>query len=72
MTTKTNNDFFKDFDSWNGRKKVIHKIGKIDGKDAFVIISQLRLIDTKRLVNKVGIIHGTLFDKIRKAVKDML
>jgi len=133
---KVNNNFFKDFDSWNGRKKNIHKngllklygareiwwcslgvnigfeqdgtgkdherpvlilkgfskqvclavplttstkknpyhvsVGKVDGKDAFVIISQLRLIDTKRLVNKVGFIESALFDKIRKAVKDML
>ena len=46
--------------------------GKVDGKDAFAIISQVRLIDTKRLINKVGIIDNVLFDKIRKTVKDML
>ena len=46
--------------------------GKVDGKDAFAIISQVRLIDTKRLINKVGIIDKVLFDKIRKTVKDML
>ena len=46
--------------------------GKVDGKDAFAIISQVRLIDTKRLINKVGIIDKVLFDRTRKTVKDML
>ena len=46
--------------------------GEVDGKDAFAIISQIRPIDTKRLVNKVGIIDKTLFVKITKTVKDLL
>ncbi|MBI5005410.1 MAG: type II toxin-antitoxin system PemK/MazF family toxin, partial [Candidatus Lloydbacteria bacterium] len=36
------------------------------------IISQIRLVDTKRLINKIGFIDKDLFDKIRKTVKDML
>ena len=47
-------------------------LGKIDGKDAFAIISQLRLIDTKRLINKVETLDEGLFETIRKAVKDIL
>lgn len=37
-----------------------------------VIISQIRLIDTKRLINKIGYIESALFEDIRKAVKDLL
>jgi len=47
-------------------------IGKVDGKNAFAIISQIRLVDTKRLINKIGFVDKNLFDKIRKTVKDML
>ncbi|MBI5005426.1 MAG: type II toxin-antitoxin system PemK/MazF family toxin [Candidatus Lloydbacteria bacterium] len=47
-------------------------IGEVDGKNAFAIISQIRLVDTKRLINKIGFIDKDLFDKIRKTVKDML
>jgi mRNA interferase MazF len=47
-------------------------IGKIDGRDAFAIFSQLRLIDTKRLINKVAVVDKVLFEIIKKTVKDML
>lgn len=47
-------------------------IGEVDGKPAFVIISQMRLIDTKRLVNKVGVVGAVLFEHIRKSVKALL
>ena len=48
------------------------KIGKVDNKNASVIISQIRLIDTKRLTNKIGIINEKKFAKIRKAVKHLI
>jgi len=47
-------------------------IGEVDGKQAFAIISQLRLIDTKRLVNKVGVVDAKSFEYIRKAGKALL
>lgn len=47
-------------------------MGEIDGRGAFAIISQVRLIDTKRLVNKVCTVDGAIFERIRKAVKDIL
>lgn len=47
-------------------------VGNIDGRDAFAIFSQLRLIDTKRLINKVAVIDKILFERIKKAAKDML
>lgn len=47
-------------------------LGKVDGRSAFAIISQIRLIDTKRLINKIGFIEHKIFEKIRKAAKDLL
>ena len=47
-------------------------LGTVDGKEAFAIISQIRLIDTKRLINKIGFVDHDVFEKIRKAVKEFL
>jgi mRNA-degrading endonuclease toxin of MazEF toxin-antitoxin module len=47
-------------------------VGIVDNKKAFVIFSQLRLIDTRRLINKIGVIDEKSFENIRKAVRDML
>ena len=47
-------------------------IGKIEDKNASVIISQPRLIDTKRLVEKVGFLDKQIFEIIRNAVKEIL
>jgi len=38
----------------------------------FAIISQLRLIDTKRLTVKIMMLNMKKFNEIRKAVKDIL
>ena len=48
------------------------KTGKIKNKEASVIISQIRLIDTKRLTNKIGILDKEKFGEIRKAVKNLI
>ncbi len=47
-------------------------LGKVDGKDAFVILSQIRLVDTRRFVNKIGVVDKDMFQKIRKVIKDLL
>lgn len=47
-------------------------VGVIDGKQASAILSQIRVIDIKRLVEKVSFIEKEIFEQIRKAVKDML
>jgi len=47
-------------------------IGKINGKEAAVIISQIRLVDTKRFMEKVSVLNDEAFQKIRKAAKDLL
>lgn len=47
-------------------------VGTIEGKEASAIISQMRVVDTKRFANKIGFIEKEVFEKIRKAVKDIL
>ncbi|OGG50966.1 hypothetical protein A2704_02630 [Candidatus Kaiserbacteria bacterium RIFCSPHIGHO2_01_FULL_54_36b] len=47
-------------------------IGLVSNRPASVIISQLRLIDTKRLTVKIMVLNRAKFDKIRKAIKEML
>ncbi len=47
-------------------------IGIVDGKEAFVITSQIRLIDTKRFINKIGVVDQKIFENIRKTIKDLL
>lgn len=47
-------------------------LGEIGGKPSFAIISQIKLIDTKRLINKIGAIDGKSFLRIRKAIRDLL
>lgn len=44
-------------------------IGMVEDKPASALMSQIRLIDTKRLVNKVGFLDQEIFEEIRKAVK---
>ncbi len=55
------------------KKNPYHRsVGKVDGCEAFAIISQIRLIDTKRLDQHMMTLGKEVFENIRKAVKDML
>jgi mRNA interferase MazF len=47
-------------------------IGNIDNKEAFAIISQIRLIDTRRLDELIETLNKNEYEKIRKAVKELL
>ncbi len=47
-------------------------IGKVEGKDAHALLSQMRVIDRKRLVRKIGYLDKTVFEGIRKTVRGML
>jgi mRNA-degrading endonuclease toxin of MazEF toxin-antitoxin module len=47
-------------------------IGLVDGREAVALISQIRLVDTKRLVNKIGFLDKKKFATIRKAAKELL
>ncbi len=46
--------------------------GVIAGKQSRVVLSQMRVIDTKRLIEKFGHIDVATFEGIRKTIKDML
>lgn len=48
------------------------RIGVVDKKEAQAIISQIRLIDTKRLINKICSLDENTFNKIKKAIKELL
>lgn len=49
------------------------KIGFFDSsEESSAIISQLRLIDTKRLYKKIATLDEETFDKVIKSIKDML
>jgi mRNA-degrading endonuclease toxin of MazEF toxin-antitoxin module len=47
-------------------------VGLIGGKQARAILSQMRVIDTKRLVRKIEYLNIVTFEQIRKAAKGML
>jgi len=45
----------------------------VEGKDAHALLSQMRIIDTKRLIRKkIGFLDKGMFETMRKAAKDLL
>ncbi|MCK4386690.1 MAG: type II toxin-antitoxin system PemK/MazF family toxin [Candidatus Pacebacteria bacterium] len=52
--------------------KYYFKIGKIGKQKASVVISQVRLIDTKRFISRIEIMHKKTFEEIRKAIKNLI
>ena len=47
-------------------------LGIVAGKEASAILTQIRLIDTRRLDQKIATLEKDLFASIRKAVKELL
>jgi len=47
-------------------------IGKIEGIEASVILSQVRLIDTKRLIKKMATLDNEVFGNVKIALKKAL
>jgi len=47
-------------------------VGLVNGKVAKALISQIKVIDTKRLIRKVGSLNLDLFAEVRKNVKGLL
>ena len=47
-------------------------VGIVSGKNAYALLSQMRLIDSKRLVKKIGNVDLETFSIIRKIVKEIL
>ena len=54
------------------RHRLRPAVGLVEGQEARALLSQIRVIDTKRLVRKIGYIERYAFESIRKAVKDIL
>jgi len=42
------------------------------GRNSAIILSQLRLISSKRLLRKVGIVSKEHFEEVKKRIKDLL
>lgn len=47
-------------------------LGNVGGRQAAAILSQLRLVDTKRLDQKIADLDVGIFESAKKAVKDLL
>ena len=47
-------------------------IGIIDGKEAQAIISQIKVIDTKRFINKIAVVDIETFEQIRKSIRNLI
>jgi len=47
-------------------------LGKIGGKDSTAILSQIRLIDTKRLIKKVETVNEEIFKNLKKALSAVI
>ena len=59
LTTSTNKHKFRPY------------IGKVEDKDAHALISQMRVIDSKRLIHKIGYLDKKMFIEIRKTVRSL-
>jgi mRNA-degrading endonuclease toxin of MazEF toxin-antitoxin module len=46
-------------------------IGKVQGEKASVIISQIRVVDTRRLIYKIGFLDKEIFNSITKTIKGL-
>ena len=46
-------------------------VGDIQEKKASAILSQMRVIDTRRLVEKIGFLDKEIFMELRKAVRNL-
>jgi mRNA-degrading endonuclease toxin of MazEF toxin-antitoxin module len=45
------------------------QLGVVDGKFASALLSQVRVVDTKRFVYKIGFIDQAIFNNVRKIAK---
>lgn len=52
--------------------KYYFPIGKVDGREATAVLSQVRLFDTKRLVRKVGVLDQETFEKLKASLHNIL
>jgi mRNA interferase MazF len=58
-----------------GKKKIgkyYFYLGKIEGRDSTAVLSQIRVIDTKRLIRKIETLEDKTFQELMKSVKKMI
>ena len=58
-----------------GKKKIgkyYFNVGKVEEKEASAVLSQVRLIDAKRLVRKIGVLDESVFSDLKKALNKAL
>ncbi|MEK9207193.1 MAG: type II toxin-antitoxin system PemK/MazF family toxin [Patescibacteria group bacterium] len=48
------------------------EVGVIENQKSFAVLSQIRLIDTKRLHDRLAILNKERFEEIRKAVRNLI
>jgi mRNA interferase MazF len=54
------------------KHKLRPSVGIVGERNARAILSQMRVVDTRRFTSKIGYLDKEIFKEIRKAVKDML
>jgi mRNA interferase MazF len=48
------------------------EVGIIGGQKSFAILSQIRLVDTKRLHDRLAVLEKEKFKEIRKAIRNLI
>ena len=57
----------------SAKKNKYHVVlGEVGGKSAAAIISQVRLVDVRRFIDKIGMLDKEKFEEMKNAVKDLL
>lgn len=46
-------------------------LGNIGGKESAVVISQLRVVDTRRFTERLNILNKSIFEDIRKTIRTL-
>ena len=46
-------------------------VGEIQGEKANALLSQIRVVDTRRLIEKVGFLEKEIFGRLRKAARTL-
>lgn len=54
------------------QSKFCMPIGVVNGKEAFALLSQVRVFDTKRLLRKIGTVNQRVLESLRDSVSDVV
>lgn len=52
--------------------KYYFPVGKIEDREAMAVLSQVRIIDTKRLIRKITMLDENLFKRLKNALQEAL